>query len=114
VAEVSAFVVAQSRTQAGSFKRMVTALRSLLGFLHVDGVIAAPLGAAIPLVAARRPSGIPMGLATQEVAAMMASCDRGTATGLRDFAILTVLARLGLRGRGGGRPVVGRRQLAPR
>ncbi len=97
VGEVAAFVVAQFHTRPGSVQRMVTALRSLLGFLHVDGVIAAPVAAAVPLVAARRASGIPTGLAADQVAAMMASCDRGTATGRRDFAILALLVRLGLR-----------------
>jgi integrase/recombinase XerD len=95
--EVTAFVVAQSRVRAGSLQRMVSALRSLLGFLHVDGVISAPLGAAIPVVGARRASGIPLGLGAEQVAARLASCDRGTATGRRDFAILTLLVRLGLR-----------------
>jgi site-specific recombinase XerD len=95
--EVTAFVVAQSRARPRSVKRMVTALRSLLGFLHVDGVITAPLATAIPLVAARRASGIPAGLGGDQVTALLASCDRGTGTGRRDFAILTLLVRLGLR-----------------
>jgi integrase/recombinase XerD len=37
--EVAAFVVTQSRQRPRSVKRMVTALRSLLGFLHVEGLI---------------------------------------------------------------------------
>lgn len=95
--EVTGFVVAESRARPRSVKRMVTALRSLLVFLHVDGVITAPLATAIPLVAARRPSGIPAGLGPDQVKGMVASCDRGTGTGRRDFAILTLLVRLGLR-----------------
>lgn len=95
--EVTAFVVAESRARPRSVKRVVTALRSLLVFLHVDGVIDRPLATAVPLVAARRASGIPMGLGADQVAAMLASCDRGTATGRRDFAVLTLLVRLGLR-----------------
>ena len=95
--EVTAFVVAESRARPGSVKRMVTGLRSLLGFLHVDGGIAVPLATAIPMVAARRPGGIPAGLGAGQVAALVDSCDRGTATGRRDFAVLTLLVRLGLR-----------------
>jgi site-specific recombinase XerD len=95
--EVTAFVVAESRARPRSVKRMVTALRSLLVFLHVDGVIAGPLATAIPMVAARRPSGLPTGLGADQVTAMVASCDRGSGTGRRDFAILTLLVRLGLR-----------------
>jgi integrase/recombinase XerD len=95
--EVTAFVVAESRARPRSVKRMVTALRSLLVFLHVDGMIDVPLATAIPMVAARRSNGIPAGLGAGQVAAMVASCDRDTATGRRDFAILTLLVRLGLR-----------------
>ncbi len=45
--EVAAFVVAQSRQRPRSVKRMVTALRSLLGFLHAEGMIGQPLGGAL-------------------------------------------------------------------
>jgi hypothetical protein len=48
VGEVAAFVVMQSRQRPRSVKRMVTALRSLLGFLHVAGIIGRPLAAAVP------------------------------------------------------------------
>jgi integrase/recombinase XerD len=41
--------------------------------------------------------GLPKGLDKAQVAALLASCDRSTATGCRDFAILTLLVRLGLR-----------------
>src|SRR2546421_4073873 len=52
-AEVRAFVVAQSRQRPRSVKRVVSALRSLLGFLHVDGIIGAPLAGAVPSPAGR-------------------------------------------------------------
>ena len=47
-AEVRAFVLDQARKQPRSAKRIVTALRSLLRFLHVDGVITVPLAGAVP------------------------------------------------------------------
>jgi site-specific recombinase XerD len=93
---VTGFVVAQSRARPGSVKRMVTALRSLLGFLHVEGMTAVGLGAAIPMTA-RAPGRLPDSLTVEQVAALLASCDRDSVTGRRDTAILTVLARLGLR-----------------
>ena len=46
--EVAAFVVTQSRQRPKSVKRMVTALRSLLGFLHVEGHIGQPLAVPSP------------------------------------------------------------------
>jgi hypothetical protein len=41
---------------------------------------------------------LPRGLTAAEVERLLAGCDRGTAAGLRDYAVLSLLARLGLRG----------------
>ena len=97
-AEVTAFVLATcSGKPKGSAKLTVTALRSLLGFLHVEGLISEPLGQVVPAVAGWRLAGLPKALAPNQVAALLAGCDRSTAVGRRDFAMLTLLARLGLR-----------------
>jgi integrase/recombinase XerD len=81
----------------GTAKLTVTALRSLLGYLHVAGEIQGPLAWAVPAVASWRLAGVPRALEPGQVTALLASCGRGTATGRRDFAMLTLLARLGLR-----------------
>jgi len=96
-AEVRAFVVAQSRQRPRSVKRIVSALRSLLSFLHVGGIIGAPLAGAVPSPAGWTLTGLPKALEAGQVAAMLASCDLGTSTGRRDRAILLLLARMGLR-----------------
>jgi integrase/recombinase XerD len=97
-AEVTGYVAGQCRRRsAGSAKVLVTALRSVLRFLVVEGVVAPGLPAAVPAVAGRRDAGLPKALPPGQVAALLASCDRDTAVGLRDFAVLTLLARLGLR-----------------
>jgi integrase/recombinase XerD len=72
-------------------------LRALLRFLHSRHYISAPLADAVPGAASWRDRGVVRAVAVDEVAAMLAGCDRRTATGRRDFAILTVLTRLGLR-----------------
>jgi integrase/recombinase XerD len=95
--EVTDFVVSQSRQRPSTVPHLVTALRSLLRFLHVDGVTATGLADAVPTAAGRKLAGLPKALPAGQVAAMLASCDQGTALGLRDLAILTVLSRLGLR-----------------
>ncbi len=99
-AAVTAFMVRHS-TQAHSVwsaKALVTAMRSLLRFLHLEGLIPGPLTAAVPGVAGWRLAALPRGLERGQVKALLAGCDTGTAVGLRDHAILTVLAHLGLRG----------------
>jgi len=97
-AEVTAFVVARCPGQArGSAKLTVTALRSLLGFMHVDGLIPRSLVGAVPSAASWRLSRLPRALEPEHVGRLLDSCDRSAKAGRRDFAILTILVRLGLR-----------------
>ena len=95
--DVTAFMIAESRRLAPkTVQRVATALRSLLRFWHLQGLIAGPLDQVVPRVANRRP-GLPRPLEPGQVAALLASCGRDTITGRRDLAILTLLARVGLR-----------------
>jgi len=97
-ADLTGFVLSTCRGRCtGSAKLAVTALRSLLGFLHVEGLIPRPLGAVIPSVAGWRLAGLPRSLEPGEVQRLLAACDRRTRTGRRDFAMLMLLVRLGLR-----------------
>jgi len=95
--DVTAFLVGESRRLAPkTAQRLATALRSLLRFWHLQGLTSGPLDQAVPKIANRRP-GLPRPLEPAQVQALLASCDRGTADGRRDLAMLTLLARLGLR-----------------
>jgi site-specific recombinase XerD len=97
-ADVLAFVLAECpHRRPGSAKLLVTALRSLLGYLYVEGVIARALAPVVPSVAGWRLAGLPRGLRAEQVTALLASCDPATAVGVRDFAILKLLIRLGMR-----------------
>ncbi len=97
-ADVVAFVVQRCPLQSrGAAKMTVTGLRSLLGYLHLRGVIGGPLGDAVPSTASWRLSGLPRALEPEQLAALLGSCDRGSSTGRRDYAILLMLARLGVR-----------------
>lgn len=97
-ADVVSFVVGRCPHLGHSAAKLtVSALRSLLGFLHVDGVIERSLAFAVPSVACRRLVGLPKGLDPDQVRRLLAACDSSTQNGCRDFAVLTVLVRLGLR-----------------
>jgi site-specific recombinase XerD len=97
--KVTAFMVDYSRDRnTWSAKAMVTSLRAFLRFAHATGRTAVPLAGAVPAVASWRLSALPRGLKAAEVEMLLAGCDRETATGLRDYAVLSLLARLGLRG----------------
>lgn len=96
--DVLAFVLAECPLRRpGSAKLLVTALRSLLGYLHVEGVIARSLAPVVPSVAGWRLAGLPRGLEAEQVTALLAGCDLDAPVGIRDFAILTLLVRLGMR-----------------
>ncbi len=78
-------------------ERLATGLRSFLNFGLLDGVITTPLASAVPSPARWSGAGLPRGLSAKQVAALLASCDRRRAVGRRDYAILVLLSRLGLR-----------------
>lgn len=97
-ADVQAFVLGCARTvPLAAVQRTGTALRSLLRFLHLQGVTAAPLAAAVPTAANWKLSGLPRHLTQEEAARILDSCDLATVTGRRDRAVLLLLARMGLR-----------------
>src|SRR6516165_9867517 len=96
---VTAFMVDYSQGRnTWTAKAMVTSLRAFLRFAHATGRTAVPLAGAVPSVASWRMSSLPRGMKAAEVGRLLAGCDRDTAMGLRDYALLSLLARLGLRG----------------
>ena len=97
-ARITEFVLAECRRcQPASAKAMTTRLRSLLRFFYVEGLTPAPLAGAVPTVPSWRQSSLPKALSASEVTRLLKSCDRRKAVGRRDFTILVVLSRLGLR-----------------
>jgi site-specific recombinase XerD len=90
------------RQQAPTFsparvQLIVTALRSFLRFLRQRGDITLDLAAGVPTVADWRLAKIPKFLASEHVEQLLQSCDQHTVIGQRDYTILLLLARLGLR-----------------
>jgi integrase/recombinase XerD len=81
----------------GSAKLIVCSLRSLLRWLHLTGVVSTPLAAAVPSVAGWRLSSLPKALEPGQLRSLLAACDRRTPTGRRNYAIMLVLSRMGLR-----------------
>jgi site-specific recombinase XerD len=75
-----------------------SALRSFLGFLHQYGQLATNLAASVPTVASWRLSDLPQFLEPKQVESLLRSCDQSSPYGRRDYAVLLLLARLGLRG----------------
>lgn len=97
-AEVIAFVVAKCPAMnPGLAPLFVTALRSLLTFLHVDSQIPRSISGAVPTVPGRRLTGLPKSVTPVVLEQLFAACNRENRSGARAFAVITMLARLGLR-----------------
>jgi site-specific recombinase XerD len=97
-ADVTAFV--QRQATLVTSKRaplVVTALRSFLRYLFHRGIVAIDLATCVPTIATWSLSKVPRFLAGEQIQKILDSCDRETAIGKRDYALLLLLARLGLR-----------------
>jgi integrase/recombinase XerD len=96
--DVTGFVLAQCRRPGYKMSsKPVTTLRGLLRFLFLEGLTPTDLTGAVPGVARWRGGSLPKALPAGHVARLLASCDQSTAIGRRDFAVMAVLSRLGLR-----------------
>lgn len=95
---ITAFMLAESRCRStGSLNNLTVALRALLRFLYLQGYISLPLENAVLTGPGWRDIGTPRALSGQQIAQLLATCNRQTSAGCRNFALLNMLARLGLR-----------------
>jgi len=97
--QVTGFVLERARRQGGAPQDMVVlpALRSLLRYLHVTGLTGLPLAGAVPAGRSWKP-GLPRAASADDLRAVLAACDRESAGGRRDYAIVLAMTRLALRG----------------
>ncbi|MCC7286598.1 MAG: tyrosine-type recombinase/integrase [Burkholderiaceae bacterium] len=98
-ADVITFVRHQARScQPGELKRMTTALRSFLRYAQLQGEVASGIVAAVPAVASWTSTpALPRAISAEHARRALDACDQHTAIGRRDYAVLLLLARLGLR-----------------
>jgi integrase/recombinase XerD len=96
--DVSDFLLRHAPTMSPRRAQLVTAaFRSFFRFLFQDGELQVNLALSVPSVADRRLATVPKYLSPDQVERVLGTCNRQTATGRRDYAILLLLARLGLR-----------------
>jgi integrase/recombinase XerD len=97
-ADVVGFVKRQATLLSQSRAKSATkALRAFLHYLRFRGEIVLDLAAAVPTVPNWSMTGIPRAIAAEHVRTVFAHCRHDTPVGCRDYAILMLLARLGLR-----------------
>jgi len=96
--EVTDFVRRTCSTRGlSSSRQVVSALRCLLRYLRLEGLVELDLDAAVLSVAGSS-AALPRGITPGEVKSLLSTCQRETPLGRRDYAILMLLCRLGLRG----------------
>lgn len=84
-------------SSGGTANTMCSQLRSLLRFAHSAGLTASDLAMAVPSVRNLRSATLPSFMTSDQLKRVLGVCDRTTTVGRRDYAILLLLARLGLR-----------------
>lgn len=96
--DISRFITHEAqRVSLGRAKGIVSALRSFLRWLHQRGDTDTDLAGCVPAVSGWRLATLPKSIAPEQVEILLQHCDRATVVGRRDYAILLLLARLGLR-----------------
>ena len=98
VSDISNFVLRHGpRTSVGTAQIMTTAFRSFFRYLFQKGELQTDLAACVPAVADWRLSAVPKYVTPKEVEQVLKACNRNTTIGRRDYAVLLLVARLGLR-----------------
>ena len=82
---------------ASRAKSAATAIRSYLKYLNYMGYVKMDLVGAVPTIPNWSLSGVPKSISAAHARQVLQHCPRETANGLRDYAILLLLAQLGLR-----------------
>jgi site-specific recombinase XerD len=96
--DVNDFMLEQARRySAGHTQLIASALRCFLRFLRQTGAIATDLAQYVPAPARRQLSGLPKYMPAEDVERLLQSIDQDGPQGRRDYAIVLLLARLGLR-----------------
>lgn len=92
------YLLIRSKGRSGEYVRLLSvALRSFCRFLFLHGDTVRDHSHFVPTVKRWRQSSVPAFLSPEQEESILAATDRSTATGRRDYAILLLLARLGLR-----------------
>jgi site-specific recombinase XerD len=95
---IDAFVATQAGYQAKTVEHKLCAVRSLLRFATHAGLIEGTVLAAVPAVKSTKQARIPSVWNPVDVRRILQAVDRGNPCGKRDYAIILLITRLGLRG----------------
>ena len=97
-AAIEAFVATLTGYQVKTVEQKLCALRAFLAFASAEGLVDAAVADAVPAVRSSKQAGVPSVWDPGEVTRILDAIDRGNPCGKRDYAIVLLIARLGLRG----------------
>jgi len=95
---IDAFVATLAGYQAKTVEQKLCALRSFLVFACAEGLLDAAVADAVPAARSTKQARVPSVWEPGEVESILEAIDRGNPSGKRDYAIVLLIARLGLRG----------------
>jgi integrase len=95
---IEAFVATLTGYQVKTVEQKLCALRSFLRFASAEGLVDAAVADAVPAVRSSKQARVPSVWGPGEVERILHAIDRGNPCGKRDYAIILLIARLGLRG----------------
>lgn len=94
---ISEFMMSRSHLEPTTLARVASTLRSFLRYLCMQGAVSKNLAEQVPKICVRRNQRIPSVWSRENVDALLAVVDRCSPCGKRDYAILMLAARLGMR-----------------
>jgi integrase/recombinase XerD len=94
---ISAVLRESAAVSVSTTQNFVAGLKSFLRFCFVEGLVEADLSQAALAITGRRRSSLPRGISSADAKALLGSCDRRSALGRRDYALIITLLGLGLR-----------------
>jgi integrase len=97
-AVIGAFVATLAGYAPKTVEHKLCAVRSLLRFAAADGLTGTGVLEAVPAVKSTRQARVPSVWDPADVSRVLAAIDRGNPSGKRDYAIVLLICRLGLRG----------------
>ena len=95
---IGAFVATLAGYQAKTVEHKLCAVRSFLRFAGSDGLVDGAVLAVVPAAKSTRQARIPSVWGRAEVTKILEAVDRANPCGKRDYAIILLITRLGLRG----------------
>jgi integrase len=95
---VGAFVTTLSGYHVKTVEQKLCAVRSFIRFASAEGLVDGAVVDAVPAVRSSKQTRIPSVWDPGDVARILEAVDRGNPCGKRDYAIILLVARLGLRG----------------